>query len=345
MKQTKTIFVLLVALLMLASPIVLAEDTTEDAIVVEDETADIIEEETEQAPGTTPDSPLWGLDRAMERIELALTFGKSAKAKKGLAHARERLAEVKAMVIAKKLAHAEKAKEKFKESMEEVQENIDEISVDEPEENLETVDGFEQELEDLDEQAEKVKELVRIKIRGELTEEQKAKLDSLTEEIRASGERAKIRFDAKKDKAIIKYKTALKKTDAEVQTKLMELAANRLNRKITKMEEITAKAKEKGRDVLVIEQRIADAKNLVEGLDIAETPKLAAKKIQKMLNFRREKAQEEQPEAETVESEETESEEDTDSIKTTPGNTGITNTDITDENTGQDTQNQNQGNQ
>lgn len=49
-------------------------------------------------PGVTPDSWLYGLDRAFERINLALTFDRAAKAEKHLQIASERIAELKAMV-------------------------------------------------------------------------------------------------------------------------------------------------------------------------------------------------------------------------------------------------------
>lgn len=59
--------------------------------------------------GTTPDSPLYGIDLALERIgEL---FSENIK----LLHAKERLAEVKVMINQNKLEHAEKARLKFEE--------------------------------------------------------------------------------------------------------------------------------------------------------------------------------------------------------------------------------------
>ncbi|MFB6207758.1 MAG: DUF5667 domain-containing protein [Candidatus Nanohaloarchaea archaeon] len=46
-------------------------------------------------PGQTPGDALYGLDRAMESLSLALTFSKQARANKSLKFARERLAEAK----------------------------------------------------------------------------------------------------------------------------------------------------------------------------------------------------------------------------------------------------------
>lgn len=57
----------------------------------------VAEEELPDA-GITPDSMLYGLDRAFERISLALTFDRAAKAEKHLEFASERIAELKTMV-------------------------------------------------------------------------------------------------------------------------------------------------------------------------------------------------------------------------------------------------------
>jgi paraquat-inducible protein B len=111
-----------------------ADETTEtEASAVEEVAAEpLIEvsETTEEDAGITPDSPiLYGLERAMERISYSLTLGKSAKAKKGLAHALERLAEVQVMIAEKKLDAAEKASKAHGQELEQVQEDIAEMAM------------------------------------------------------------------------------------------------------------------------------------------------------------------------------------------------------------------------
>jgi hypothetical protein len=49
-------------------------------------------------PGITPDNPLYALDRAIEKLQLMLTFDDKSKAKLHLMIAEERLSEAKAMV-------------------------------------------------------------------------------------------------------------------------------------------------------------------------------------------------------------------------------------------------------
>ena len=76
--MAKQVFVLAVLALLLAMPLAIAAENTEQ-------------------PKTTPDKPFYGLSVALDKLSLALTFDKNAKAKKALAHARERLLEIQAM--------------------------------------------------------------------------------------------------------------------------------------------------------------------------------------------------------------------------------------------------------
>ncbi len=83
------------------------------------------EEEVELPdPGTAPDSPLWGLDRAIEKIGIALTFDKGKKVEKRLANANERLAEVHAMIDANKAEHAARAEQAREEEVDEIEAEV-----------------------------------------------------------------------------------------------------------------------------------------------------------------------------------------------------------------------------
>lgn len=134
----KKITTIVMAMLMLLSMIAgafaeeaITSDTAEPSAtdveaVVENGLTEIISEETVEA-GTAPDSPiLWGLDRALERIDLALTFNKAKKIEKRLVHARERLLEVQAMVKIGKLKHAAKAAEVHAEEISEAETDLGE---------------------------------------------------------------------------------------------------------------------------------------------------------------------------------------------------------------------------
>ena len=91
-----------------------------------------------QDAGTTPDSVFYGLDRAMESINLAATFNSAKKAEVHLRHAEERLAELKEMIEEGKTKHIEKlvkdreksinkSEEKVREA-EEKGKNVDELA-------------------------------------------------------------------------------------------------------------------------------------------------------------------------------------------------------------------------
>src|SRR3989344_3707997 len=98
-------FIIGILLMVLILPIVNAQQPTED-------------------PGVTPDSFLWGLDKALDNLNLLLTFDKGEKAKKGIEIARERLLEVKSMVEENKLEAAENAKEEYGKNLLKVKRNI-----------------------------------------------------------------------------------------------------------------------------------------------------------------------------------------------------------------------------
>ncbi|MEK6836297.1 MAG: DUF5667 domain-containing protein [Nanoarchaeota archaeon] len=126
--------------------------------------------ETVADAGTTPDSFVWGIDRAIERIELALTFDSAKKERKRLENAYERLLEVRRMVEEGKIEQAEKAKNEHVKILKISKEKIGEMSADDDSE-LNNIGSFEDsiemqenEIEDLD---------VRIRMKGTLSDEQK----------------------------------------------------------------------------------------------------------------------------------------------------------------------------
>jgi hypothetical protein len=63
--------------------------------------------------GITPDSRLYGLDRAIERISLAITFNEVEKAEKRLQIASERLAELKEMTIKGKTEYSDNLADEY----------------------------------------------------------------------------------------------------------------------------------------------------------------------------------------------------------------------------------------
>ena len=124
----KIIAIMSILLMLLTSiSIAFAEETTTDATSeatatettatepatteTEAETSTDVSETATEEVSVTPDSPLWGVKLAIEKIDLALTFNRAAKSEKGLKYARLRLLEVEKMMKKGDFKNAGKAEE------------------------------------------------------------------------------------------------------------------------------------------------------------------------------------------------------------------------------------------
>ncbi len=185
----------------------------------------VIAQETLTDPGVTPDSFLWGLDKALEQISLLLSLSPNAKATKGLKHANERLAEIKLMIEENKLDAAEKAEESHGKTLAGVQENIEEIEDDNSTEEMKEVIKIEKELHDHDEEINQVfGELkIKIKIEGDITQAQQDLIDSILASLEGQTGEVEIEIENKKDKTKIKIKIETGKSDEEVDDDIEKL--------------------------------------------------------------------------------------------------------------------------
>ena len=175
--------------------------------------------------GITPDSFLWGLDKALEQISLLLATSPSSKATKGLEHAQERLAEIKIMIEENKLDAAEKAEESHGEILAEVQENIDEIEEDNSTEEMEEIIKIEKELHDHEDEVNQVfGELkIKIKIEGDITQAQQDLIDSILASLVGQTGKVEIEIKNKKDRTRIKIKIETGKSDDEIDDDIEKL--------------------------------------------------------------------------------------------------------------------------
>ena len=121
MKQIKIIALLSVVLAVFALPIAQAQSLGAQATTT-------AEAEDDVDAGIAPDNPFYGLDVAIDRLALALTFGSEAKSEKALDIARERLAEVKLMLEQRKDQLAEKAAVEHDSFIEEAEANENAIN-------------------------------------------------------------------------------------------------------------------------------------------------------------------------------------------------------------------------
>lgn len=81
-----------------------------------------------------PGSVMFGMEQAMESIDLALTFDREKKVKKQLKHAEERLAEANQLAKQNKSDRAEKAIKIYSRQMEDINRSLQELPKDRREE-------------------------------------------------------------------------------------------------------------------------------------------------------------------------------------------------------------------
>src|SRR3989344_5443266 len=170
----KKLFTMLIFLALLTSVLAQTDETVEDSTDVVLETDD---------SGINPDSVLYGLDTAFERLRLALTFNKEKKARRELEISKERLKEMRLMIAKNKLEDAEKAREKHQEIIEKLKLRLEN-----------DVEGDDDELE------------TKVEIKGELTEEQKQRIINFLDNIKARNIDVRLKIDARLDKIKIKLR-------------------------------------------------------------------------------------------------------------------------------------------
>jgi len=197
--------------------IVIAQTTvTENAIITDDKSI---------MAGTTPDSPFYFIDTALDQIRYLLTFDNTAKAKVGLEIARERLLEVREMVIENKANAAQKSQNEHVKTLEKVKSSITALSRDNSTQELKETIVIEKELEEHEEEVETVSNELKIKIevKGVITAEQQALIDSVLNLMQNKTGEVKIKIENKKGETKIKIKAETGKSEIEIENEVEEL--------------------------------------------------------------------------------------------------------------------------
>jgi len=184
-------------------------ETQAEPVSAENDTIEIPANET---PSITPDQPfLWGLKRAIEKIDYLITLGKSAKAQKGLVHARERLLEVQAMIAAKKFDAAEKAAKAHEQTVEQVEADVEALGNGDAEKEIAAENQIQTEIQQQQQELAKIKNKVKAKYKGQdlaAAEAVLASFEGKTSEIEA-------KVVEKKNKAVIKLKAKEEQSKGE----------------------------------------------------------------------------------------------------------------------------------
>ena len=216
----KTIAIMMVALLAisLVAPMALAET---DSVIAPAPTEDETEVEVASA-GVTPDSPLYGLDKAMERLRLAFARGEVNKAKLKLKYAEERLSETEQMLDEGNEEAAAESEEAYNEGLEETQELVEGIEADGDE------DTAEEALNDVSEiklglmaHAEKVafvKDRILDRMRaGNASDEKIAHLEEVFGRIKAKAQETEQKMEEKRTRVRTTYKVLSGKNESELE--------------------------------------------------------------------------------------------------------------------------------
>ena len=266
----------IISILLLVS--VIAQD---DATSTSSDSKTNIPPETDETDvGIAPDSPFYGLENAFKKISLALTFSKEAKARKELDIARERLREVRLMIEENKLDAAEKAKIRHEEISQKLKARF-ENKVDADEDEIELQAEIENEIEEQEAEIGDIK--TRIEIKGELSDEQRAKLMELVENLKSSGNDVRLKIDSRKDRLKIKLKEK-GLTEIEIEERIKSERETGSDNALTNRIEHVKREIEKSREHLDQNKNNLDNDKLAElrgQLDTAdETLSEAGKKVE-----------------------------------------------------------------
>ncbi len=171
--------------------------------------------------GVTPDSSLYGLEKAMERLNLAFTFGKANKAKKTLGYAEERLSEMRKMAEEGNVEAAETAQEEHDELINETAKLVDEIesdsSEDVAEDALEDVAEIQTQMQTHSQKVASVKNTILARMAdGNMSEEQLAHLTEVFNKIINKSQEMELKMEQKRENVRTKLKVLSNKTEDEL---------------------------------------------------------------------------------------------------------------------------------
>ncbi len=227
---------------------------------------------TTEDPGVTPDSFLWGLDKALDQLNLLLTFNEGEKATKGLEIARERLLEVKAMIEENKLEAAEKGKDAHGKTLVKVKESIASLEEDDSIQEIEKIVEIEKELEEHEEEIEqKSGELkIKIEIKGQISQEQKDLINSILSSLENKTGEVEIEIENKKNKTKIKIKQETGKSEEEIEEEIEEIEEEKGLTAIKK-ERATEQIEDAREEIVeAVEEKLSKQENKFPGINAAE---------------------------------------------------------------------------
>ncbi|MEM5805531.1 MAG: DUF5667 domain-containing protein [Candidatus Aenigmatarchaeota archaeon] len=175
--------------------------------------------------GITPDNLLYPLDVALDKLSLLLTFDPTAKARKGLEIARERLLEVREMIIQNKFQDAEKARAEHRGILNEIENSITALKTDNSTEELKRTLEIEKEIEEHEDEVNSVlgEAVLKVKVKGGLTQEQLQALENFVSTLKNRTDEVKVKIEIKKGEVKTKMKNQFNLTEIEVEENVKKL--------------------------------------------------------------------------------------------------------------------------
>lgn len=216
------------------------------------------------SPGVTPDSFLYNFDVALDQIKLLLTFDNTAKARVGLEIARERLGEVREMALKNKLEAMQRAQTEHRSSLDAVRTSVSVLSRANSTQEVEDEVEIERGLEEHEDEVETVSQEidVKIKIKGNITSEQQALINSILSRLQNVTGEVKIKIVAKKGETKIKIKKETGKGDEEIEEEV-----EKIEKKARLIEVREKKALERIEDAV---EEISELKALLDKVNATE---------------------------------------------------------------------------
>jgi hypothetical protein len=207
-------------------------------------------------PGITPDSFLYGLDRALEALQKALTLAPEAKAKLALRLASERIAEAEKMERKGKPELASKAAEDYGEELNDAMKHGRKISELAKKKEFETLvaNATSVHIDVLERVLEKVPEQAKSAIRKAIDNSKKGREESLDALGKVEPEKAaKLRLEFAK-KRLLKVKEKAEEGDTEEAQELAEEYEEELNKSV----EMIKRAEALGRNITALAEHVSE---------------------------------------------------------------------------------------
>ena len=182
---------------------------------------------TEAKAGWTPDSFLYFFDVLFDDLAILFTSDQVEKAKASLRIAGERGAELRLMLEKKDIDAAVVAEREHKKVIDIASQVLDALERENPDEEIENVIKIEKEfLEHNNEIEESIDELrlkFKLDIRGEITPEQQALVDSILTNVENHVGELEIKIDERKGRTRIRIKDSTGETDIDIDIRIRDI--------------------------------------------------------------------------------------------------------------------------